>query len=254
MTRRFAKSQKGYTLTELILTLGIGAIIASAVWRVYAERRVMDRASRHAEAIQGLFRAADRTYAQSIEYATVDNAGAKVNVSLDRLAAAMSGDVPKEVVPLASGYSNYWGGTWVVSTASTASGIADLAVVETTLVPQAECRVILQQVSPFVYDTYVNGRLVGLQMTSGTTVARNSLNYAQALPLCSASNTMRFRKLKELELSELRQIQPFSGPLTPAERGDIPATRHYQQAYLPHYNRVRDALAARETAQQALGN
>ena len=140
-----------------------------------------------------------------------------------------------------------------MGTASTNGGsVLDLVTVETTNIPQDECVIILQQVSPFVYDTYVNGNLVGLERTEGNTVARNSLNFTQALPLCQASNTMRFRKLKELNLSALRKNQPFSGGLTPQERGDVAGDRHYQQAYLPNYNRIRDALAARETAQQAL--
>lgn len=255
MNRRFSsrRPQKGYALAELILTLGIGTIIAASVWGVYAERRVANRATKHADAIQSLFHQSDKVYALSIEFVTVDGSGTEVPLSLDRLAAATSADIPVEVQPSASGYVNYWGGTWNVGTASTNGGsVLDLVTVETTNIPQDECIIILQQVSPFVYDTYVNGNLVGLERTEGNTVARNSLNFTQALPLCQDSNTMRFRKLKELNLSALRKTQPFSGSLTPQERGDVAGDRHYQQAYLPNYNRVRDALAARETAQQAL--
>lgn len=250
---RAPRPQKGYALAELILTLGIGTIIAASVWSVFSERREADRATRHAEAINSLLFQADRAYALSIEFATEPTPGNKLPISLDRLVAAASADIPVQIESSPSGFVNYWGGTWSVNAESTnGGGVLDLVVLETTQVPRNECTIILQQVSPYVYDSYVNGRLVGLERTEGNTVARNSLNYSQALPLCMSSNTMRFRKLKDLNLSTLRKYQPFSGSLTAQERGDAPGDRHYQQAYLPNYNRVRAALSARETAQQAL--
>ena len=67
------------------------------------------------------------------------------------------------------------------------------------------------------------------------------------------NNTMRFRKLKDIDLTELRRRKPVYGGLTPEERGDAPSDR-YRQDYLTHYNRIQAAMAARENAQLGLGN
>lgn len=249
------RASQGYALVELILTLGIGAVIAAAVWSVYAERRVLIRGTEHAQAIKLLQAKADEAYALSIEFESDDGSGTGTTeaLTLARLANASNGELPREVIPSGTLYTHYWGGTWAMSAESASGGAyMDLQVLEMTAVPQGECRIILQQVAPLMYDTHVNGDLVGLELAPGSTIARNSLNYAQSMPLCVATNTMRFRKLKELNVSDLRRSQPVYGPLTPEERGEVDGGRHYQEAFLPHYDRMQAAMAARETAQQAL--
>lgn len=246
--------QAGYALIELILVLGIGTFMAGAVWSVYAERRTVMRAAAHAQAVLALLDSADQVYSLSIEFATEDASGDKTSVSLDSLAASASGELPAVVGTTESGYGNVWDGFWVVTAGSSDGGTTlDMMEVQLTQVPEAECRLILPQVSPFIYDTNVNGQLVSLENAPGNTVARSTLNYAQALPLCAKVNTMTFRRLKTLDLSNLRRMKPYAGPLTPEEQGTAPS-RHYRQAFLPHYTRIQNALADREAAQAALGS
>lgn len=246
------RRQKGLALVELIITLGIGSLIAIAVWAVYAERRVISTGTTQAFAVTDLMDAADRAYASSVGFATDE--GGSQPISMDRLAAAIQNDLPAGVYVSGASYVNTFGGTWTVTAESTNGGTTlDLVRVQTTNVPRGQCQVMLQQVAPFIYDTRVNGSLVGLERTAGnsTLTTRNSLNFAQALPLCQASNTMQFRRMKSMRLTDLRRIKPFPSALTDEERGLSPSFS-YRENYQFHYTRVQNALAAREAAQAAL--
>ena len=245
---------RGYSLIELILTLGIGSIIAMAVWSVFGERQVLVRATKQAQAVHSIFYQADRAYASSIEFTVGDGAGGVLPLNLERLSVAARGDLPAELIGDPGDFTNEWGGRWTLSTGSATGAFQDLAILETDQVPQSECRMMLQQVSPFIYDTYVNGSLVGLQLNEADSLYRNSLNFTQALPLCQGgNNTLRFRKIKDINLTELRRRRPFYGDLTEEERGDAVSER-YKQDYLTHFNRIQAAMTSRENAQLALGN
>ena len=250
---RFPHREKGLALVELIITLGIGALIATSVWVAFAERRVISTGSTQAFAVTDLMDLADRSYASSIGFST-GGSGASQSISLDQLAASAQNDLPAGVSVAGGGDVNDFGGAWTVTAESTNGGTTlDLVRIQATNIPRGQCRVMLQQVSPFIYDTRVNGTLVGLERTAGnsTLTTRNSLNFAQALPLCQATNTMQFRRMKAMKLTDLRRIQPFPSTLTPEERGLQPSFS-YQENYQFHYDRVQAALSAREAAQAAL--
>lgn len=247
------RREKGLALVELIITLGIGSLIALSVWVAFADRKVISTGATHAFAVTDLMDMADRSYASSIGFSTGTGTAA-LPVSLDRLAASAQNDLPAGVSVSGAAYENNFGGGWTVTAESTNGGATlDLVRVETTNIPRGQCRVMLQQVSPYVYDTRVNGNLVGLERTAGnsTLTTRNSLNFTQALPLCQATNTMSFRRMKSIRLTDLRRIQPFPSTLTEEEQGLRPSFS-YQESYQYHYDRVQAALATRESEQAAL--
>lgn len=255
--------QSGYTLLELLMTMGIGVIIASSIWSAYASHKVITDADGQSSTVRALFKSADSAYALSIEFATTDTTGTRNPISLDQVVAATSGELPQGLSSSVSGgvatYSNLWGGA-VSMTAESSDGGAtlDLLKIETKGIPESQCRRMLENLSPFVYDTRVNGSLVKLDLDPGADVNhRTNLNFKQAYPLCVASNTMDFRRLKELNLSALRRIKPYTQTLTPEEQGlgpACPSQDHciYDQAFLPNYTRLQAALAAREAAQQGI--
>ncbi len=253
MRSSLVRRQKGLALVELIITLGIGSLIALSVWVAYADRRVISNGTTQAFAVTDLMDLADRSYSSSIGFAIGSGSTAQP-LSLDRLAVAANNELPSGVAVAGGSYVNNFGGPWSMAAESTNGGTTlDLVAVETSGIPRGECQVMLQQVAPFIYDTTVNGNLVGLERTAGNSelTTRNSLNFGQALPLCQASNTMKFRRLKSIRLTDLRRVRPLPSTLTDEEQGLNPSFS-YQENYLFHYNRVQAALNARESAQAAI--
>lgn len=249
---------KGFMLVELIMTLGIGAIIAVSVWAVYSERQVLTRGTETGLAVEQLIFQADASYTSSIEYTQGGNP-----ITMQALSFSMDNELPRGVEREGATYVNRFGGTWSLGTASSISTtLQDILVVTATDIPRSECQVIMSHVAPFVYETYVNGTLVHLHpMTPADGDSRNSVNLEQAMPLCQgASNTMVFHHLKDLKLPDLRRYHPYADDLTDEERGIVPTPCdpphcvpwRYQETYLDHYNRLHAAWDARESAQSAM--
>lgn len=248
------RRSQGFTLVEILLVMGIGMLITIGVWRVFSERQVILRGTALEQAIESLFIAADDAYAASSEFVTINAAGTRVPAQITRLAAAIDGDMPAGVEPSGTGYVNRWGGAWTIATASSdGGGHLDLLAITVRSVPQGECKIVLANLAPHLYDTRVNGTLVHLELApSATDNARTSVDFSQAMPLCRATpNTMVFRKLKDLKLPDLRRIWPYPDGLTNEEMGLAPSWR-YQESYSEHAQRIENALAAREAAQAAM--
>lgn len=248
-----SRKRQGYALIELIITLGIAAIIAVSVWQVYGERQMITRGTTTSLAVESLIFNADTAYASQIGFATISGASS-TPINMPRLADAIDNDLPRGVDRAGATFINPFGGTWALGAAQTnPSGPMDLLTITITQVPRGECQVVLGNVAPFVYDTRVNGTLVHLQpLTPADAPLRNSVSLTQGMPLCEAQNTMVFRHLKRLELPDLRRMYPYGREgLTDEERGLSPSWR-YQESFLEHYNRLEAAASARETAQSAM--
>lgn len=253
------KKNSGFTLVEMMLALGIGMVILMAVWLKFSSFRESNDVILQGDALVTLFSQGNSTYSDSIEFIN-DVTGTAIPVSLDRLMAATSGSLPDPIVNGMSpaGFTNIWGGLWRVSAESSTGAVQDLMVVELTNVPRQACRSLLIQVSSQMYDTTVNTQLVSLLPESATTgdnsfVWRNTLNFDQAFVTCNASvNNMKFRQLKELNLSTLRRVQPNPTTLTAEEDGTIPSSSRYRYNYQEQFNRIRTAMQSREDAQVAL--
>ena len=242
----------GFSLVELLLTLSISLLISVGVWAVYAQQQAEARGAALGFTAQALLDNADTVYGAAIEFADSPALG-RPALSMERLSLAADGQLPSGVEAGAGDFFNLWGGSWRMGADSSDGGTTlDLGWVETTGVPQTECVIAVERLAPQVYDTTVNGQLVGLELAPDSVDLRPSVDFAQALPLCGAENTLRFRRLKALDLSTLRRVRPYAGALTAEERGEAPTSDRYRQAFLPNQLRIQRAMAVREGAQRAL--
>ena len=254
MSRRSPKKSKGFSLIELMLSLGVGAIIVGAVWWKFNNFQTGFRAQQHSNAVKFIMDGADNVYAHNVEFATVNDAGTKTLANASRVMTAITGEVPAEIYLNGANYQHYWGGNWTVSTASSTGALQDLLAVQLTNIPEVVCRDMIVSLAPEMYDVRVNNNLVSLEKNDNQTpVWRSTVNLTKSYPLCrSGNNTLIFRKLKELNLAELRRMKPFHNALTPEEQGLNRSARRYRVDYLSQHNRLQQAYQNRENAQAAL--
>jgi len=162
-------------------------------------------------------------------------------------------------------FSNAWGGTWSLSTTSSAlfpSITLDLATITMTGVPNRACTTIISDLSPGLYDTQVNGTLVGLTPVKTTTSpGRDRLNMSQALPLCAHdTNTLVLRRLKSYSVSQMRwgpavldAVNAHEGDqVTSVDVNGNPVYTSQPGNVTANFNRIKAAMTARETAQLAI--
>jgi prepilin-type N-terminal cleavage/methylation domain-containing protein len=248
----------GFTLLEFIIAIVLGLIITSLTLVVGADHINDQQAQDATFAVRQITLMANGAYSQNTGYITRE--GERVSMPI---LYGLDQTVPRGVVnaaaegaaPGVGDFQNVWGGTYTVSTGNsvaTAAGACggavappnDLLVVTLTNVPPKACNQLIGSLAPEVYDTTVNGALVGLgPLPGGGVQGRSAVRYSQAGPLCSRQDrsTLVFRTLKPINFAQLRN-NPMTNTLTPTEAACV----------LPQYNRVQAALAARETAQLAL--
>lgn len=151
---------------------------------------------------------------------------------------------------VASGYRHFWGGQFAVGAASTDGGITqDLLTITLSDINPDVCIDLVGRLAPRMYDTRVNGSVVGLQ-PARTPLAqgRNHIRVEQAVSLCGNGNSqVLFRYLKPLDYSIFRSL-PVTTTFTPGNTPDSDA----ETAIVANYNRIEAALNARETAQLAI--
>lgn len=257
------KKESGFTLVEMMLAIGIGMVILLAVWLKFAKFKEENEILLQSEAVQTLFVQGNSIYSDSIEFSN-DVTGSATPISLPKMVATTSLNLPDPIINgmiSGGGFTNIWGGDWLVYPESSDGGATqDIMVVEVSAVPQSACRMLLVQLAPQMYDTNVNNQLVPLAADvnadgDNSFVWRNSLSMESAFAVCNQRNrnTMKFRQLKELDLTSLRRIQPNPTSLTNEENGTIPANSRYRYNYLSQYNRVQSAMQSREDAQALLG-
>lgn len=252
------RSSRGFTLIEFIIALVLGLLIVAVGLSVGFGRAQDANAQELQSAITQVRQTADGAYAQSIGYVTSDG----VPVSGPGL-FALDNRLPEGVVntapsgsPTAAQIQNGWGGAFSLGVESTTasatpacaagpSGAAnDLLTITVDKIPSKACITLLSGLAPQMYDSYVNGKLVALSPGPGNGVqGRSGVNVSQAGPLCSAQPvaSIKFRSLKPVNIADLRS-NPMTSTMTATE----------QACVTPQYNRIQNAMAAREAAQSAL--
>ena len=251
------RNQLGFTLIEFILGLVISMIVVATVLAVGISQRQDQEAVETEFAVTSLKAQAQNAYSQSMGFMTADGTPITTQDLFSYGQIFPRGVVntaPPGTVPTDSQITNDWGGTIAVSADNSVptspapcGGAArppyDLLRITLTKVPAKACSQMVGTLAPQSYDTYVNGSLVALDPApSSAGPGRSSVRYSQAAPLCNHDqNTLVFRSLKPLALYTLRSYPPTTN-LTPSESA----------CTLPEYNRVQNAMAAREAAQAAL--
>lgn len=242
--------QSGFSLLELMLALGIGVLLMAAIYAGYNSRRSEAEISVMDADMDSLIYKANMAYAGSFQFATTG--GTTVPVSAQRLNDA-AGGLPSAFIPDAtsiSGYRHFWGAPAIIGAASTDGGVTlDLLTVQLNDIAPDECIDLVGRLAPRMYDTFVDGNLVGL--TPARTAAsqgRFNIRVEQVAPLCAQDqNDILFRFLKPLNYSMFRSL-PVTPTFTP---GSTPQSDE-QTAIQAHFTRVEAAMTARETAQVAL--
>ncbi len=254
----YTKRCSGFTVIEFALAIIVGLLIVASAVMVGAHRSEDLHAYEAATAILDIRDTAAQAYASNTAY--TDSAGTAVTLPLlfglnNRLPRAVINNAAPGSTPTAAQLGNIWGGTYAVgvasstNTATPACAVApvgpamDILSITITKVPAQACVDMVGQVAPRMYDTTVNGSLVALTPPPASGLpGRGFVKMSQAAPLCNGSaNTIVFRALKPLNFSTLRSNPMTSNP-TSAELACLN----------PQYNRVMNAMAARETAQAAL--
>lgn len=240
------RTARGFTLVEFILALLVGMLVIIGVLALYYERTQILNGQRTVTAIQTLQETANNGYPNSSGFTTQAD-GAGTVASMGELLTISGGVLPEGVVESDGTYKNRWGGGFSVSVEST-DGVPgvhnDLLVIELNAIPPGPCAAMVGKLAAAMYDTTVNGALVGLAPEATVEATnRNEVRYDQMMPLCTAgeSNTIRFRALKEFHYASLR-AHPFMNTFNATEAALIQ----------PHYARIEAALANREAEQVAL--
>lgn len=248
---------KAFTLVEFMLALVISTIIVALVVSVAMDHDQDQRAEEAAYAVTALRQEAEAAYSNNMGFMTYNGAqitGPTLFTYDKRFPRGVINTAAPGALPTAAQITNYWGGTFTVSSDSSVAtspgpcgGAArapnDLLKISLTQVPIKACVQMASILAPKSYDTTINGTLVGLDPAPDAAgPGRRNVRYEQAGPLCvDAGNTLVFRSLKPLALNTLRGYPPTTN-LTPTEAA----------CTLPEYNRVQNALTAREDAQSAL--
>jgi hypothetical protein len=236
----------GFALIELLLVLGVGVLIISLVWSTYASRNEDVKVVRTLDGLNRLVDIADSSYSTTAGYSRVVGATTQYATVADLHASAK--ELPDSILDLGAGaYSNLWGGTWTASVENSTGTAADLLALTVTQLPSYACLQLVGFASPKMYDTTINGTLVGLSPARTTAVlGRSEIRVPTTVSLCAAAtNTIKFRHFKPVDYTMLRN-HPFGQTLDPN-----PASVE-NTVYVPTYNRVEAAITAREAAQVAL--
>ena len=244
--------QKGFSLIELLLALGIGILVMAAAYAAYDTRRSDAEVAVLDADIDALIYKANMAYLGSGSYTAADAAAVVQPISATRLAAA-AGGLPNAFDPSASspsGYRNFWGGVATLGAESTDGGTTqDLFTITLQGIAPRECVDIVGRIAARMYDTRVNNGLVGLSPArSNSALGRSDIRVSQVVPLCQqAANDIKFRYLKPLNYSLMRSL-PVASTFKP---GQTPNSDE-QTAIAGNFTRIEAAMTAREAAQVAI--
>jgi prepilin-type N-terminal cleavage/methylation domain-containing protein len=246
----YKHSQSGFSLVELLLALGIGVLVMAAAFAAYDTRRSDAEVNVLDADIDALIYKANMAYSNSNQY--VQTSGSAAPLTAQRLNDA-AGGLPNAFIAdaaMTSGFSHFWGGEVSLGAASTNGGTTrDLLTITLADIPPSVCIDLVGRLAPRMYDTRVDGTLVGLQPArTAARQGRNAIRVAQVAPLCAGDeNDIVFRYLKPLDYSIFRSL-PVTTSFTP---GETPGSDE-ETAILGNYNRIEAAINNRETAQLAI--
>lgn len=234
MTRfspRRSRRQAGFSLLEVILVLGIAAAIVAAILMVYGKYQDTARANMDVDDVRSLFSAADSYYKNQSSYTGV-------SMAVLNTANALPGRLENQPT-----YTNVWGGTFNMGSASSVSGSGDLLVLTSDGLPMVACERLIAVLAPEMYDTSVNGSVVPLAPAKDLNGwERYYTDQARATSLCSGNNNILvFRQLKAPVMWAYR-MPPYANSMQPGEAALVNAEA----------TRYQNAMNAREAVQVGL--
>ncbi|MDD3370605.1 MAG: type 4 pilus major pilin [Alphaproteobacteria bacterium] len=152
--------QKGFTLTEIAIVLGIMGLILGAIWTAASSVYQNQRSSHAQTAVLQIAQAVRNLYAQS---STTGSGAADMTSSL-----ITAGVIPTDLIKGSTAINPWAGGTTKVLTPNT----NDSFTVEMTAVPRAACISILSTVAGVSRDQ----SLFGVASTTATTPVSTATN------------------------------------------------------------------------------
>lgn len=240
------RHQTGFSLIELLLALGVGVLVMAAAFAAYSGRRSDAEVNVLDADINALIYKANMAYLNNNEYMQ-----GTALITGQRLVDAV-GPLPNAFIPdagMTSGFRHFWGGQATISAASTDGGATrDLLTITLADVNADVCIDLVGRLAPRMYDTRVDGNLVGMRPErTALRQGRSDIRVEQVAPLCDGNNQLVFRYLKPLDYTRFRSL-PVTASFTP---GETPGSDE-EIAIADNFARIEAALAARETAQLAL--
>lgn len=244
----------GFTLIEFLVALVLGMLVVAVGLGIGYQHAQDAQVQELQTAVFSVVDQANNTYATNIGYQASDGTTPTMPslFALDnRFPYGIVNQTSGQTTPTTAQVGTNWGaftvGVESTSMAATPAcqvapvGAAnDLLTMTITQLPDKACAGLMTGVAPSMYDTYVNGSLVALVANGAG--SRQGVNQAKAGPLCTGgNNTVKFRFLKPLRFGDLRN-QPMTTTMTAQE----------QACVVPQYTRIQNAMAARESAQNAL--
>ncbi len=228
------KTQKGYTLIEVMLVIVAISIGATVIFAAYDDKRQQARMEREMVQLKKAIDIIDNFSYGSLLYQ--DPSFSWLNDS---------GQIPTyfNYIPGTNTLRVSWGSVSMSTQSSLGSGPQDLLALNFNGLSDSACVSVLKNFAANSFETRVNGSLVGLSpYANENRIGRHQIRWDQAARFCgSENNGVEVLKLKPVELSSLLPRSPrIPSPAQEAE-------------YIIQYNRMKSALAAREYRQLELG-
>lgn len=238
------RAQKGFSLVELLLAVGIGTALLGMVWRYYTFQERETRVRQVVADVRVLVAAADKVYANNEGYQTPSATLIPQDPTFATIVTDAGNPRLRSVLGTGATPPNYWGGTWSASL----SGGNNILELRLTQVPEQECIGILQALSPLVYLAYVDTALVGMEPApTASSAGRSYMRPASLARECArpaapgGENDIRIRFLKPFDYSSYRS-QPFTNPIPAADLARLTTA----------YNLYQTQMTFRETALAAV--
>lgn len=221
--------QKGASLLEVLLVLAAFAVLIVLILVGNSWRQAHTQSVQAEDAITAVFGGL-----QDIVINQKDFAG----ISMTTVANMRNLPVMLGAGPI---YKTPWGGVFSLARSSSPADTNDLAAITLTLVPRTQCQDIATSLSPFLYDTKVNGKVVALGPPPTTQMpGRANVIFSKLQLSCKDSNTMIFRQMKSLNASLF--VKPE----------DVDASVLTDPVLVTQRAKRFQALQSRETIQSAL--
>ena len=147
-------AQRGFTLTEIAIVLGIIGLILSAIWVAYAAVSNNLKSSRSQQQILQIVQGVRGLYGAQSSF--------DANATITSIAA--SGVLPTDVVTGTTPNVNPWGGKYIVNTGSTGSNL----VVGMTDITQKGCIALILGLTGTSRDVNLAGYAAGITVNAET--------------------------------------------------------------------------------------
>lgn len=183
------KNQKGFTLTELVLTVGIIAIASIAIYNKYKSTSVASNVKLQTKDLYSLSNKINSAYQSSNTLATLNN-----------IQAIAGGLVPEELITGANIFTRF--GTTITLSPSVI-GVTPAYEIQFNNINPQYCGLIgTSSYANEVDEIYVNGVI---QKTSGTTLT--NANITAIMTACNGAATLSFRNRMSYNSADSIYIQ-----------------------------------------------